>query len=134
MSWIRRDQFLVSWMLSSIGKSMIGQVTHCVTARDIWNVLANLFQYHSKARIMQLQQQIQTQKKGDQSVDTYFLKMREFTDQLADAGKSIADDDLILHILSGFGSEFDVVVVNLTNRPDSLNLQEVQFAFQVHEI
>lgn len=40
----------------------------------------------------------------------------------------------ILHILSGFGSEFDVVVVNLTNRPDNLTLHEVQFAFQAHEI
>lgn len=134
LAWIRRDQFLVSWILSSIGESMLGYVTRCVTAKDIWLVLESLFQSHSKARIMQLQLQLQTQKKGDMTVDAYFLKMREYADQLAAAGKPIADEDLILHILGGFGAEFDAVVVNIANRPDDLNLQEVQYAFQAYEI
>lgn len=80
---------------------------------------------------MQLQLQLQTLKKGELSVDAYFLKMRELADQLAAAGKPIADDDLIMHILSGFGAEFDVVVVNLTNRSDNLNLEEVQFPHEI---
>lgn len=41
--------------------------------------------------------------------------MCEIVDQLAGAGKPIADDDLIIHILGGFGSDFDIFVVNLTN-------------------
>lgn len=49
-------------------------------------------------------------------VDAFFLKMREIADQLAAANKQIADDHLIIHILGGFGSDFDAVVVNLTNR------------------
>lgn len=127
--WIRRDQYLVSWLLSSIGESMLGHVTRCVTSRDIWSVLESLFQSQSKARIMQLQLQLQTQKKGDLSVDDYVLKMRGSA-----AGKLISDDDLITHILAGFGVEFEAVVVNLTHRSDSLNLQEVQFALQAQEI
>lgn len=134
LSWIRRDQFLVSWILSSIGESMLGYVTRCATAKDIWLVLENLFQSISKARVMQLQLQLHTQKKGDLTVDAYFLKMREIADQLAAAGKPMADDDLCLQILGGFGAEYDAVVVNLTSRPDELNLQEVQFALQAHEI
>lgn len=134
LNWIRRDQYLVSWMLSSIGETMLGHVTRCVTANDIWIVLENLFQSQSKARIMQLQLQLQTQKKGDLSVDEYVLKMRNLADQLAAAGKPINDDDLINHILAGFGVEFDAVVVNLTHKTDILNLQEVQYALQAHEI
>lgn len=83
---------------------------------------------------MQFQLQLQTQKKGELSLDAFFLKMCELADQLAAVGKPIADDDLILHILGGFGAKFDAVVVNITNRTDNLNLQEVQFAFQAHEI
>lgn len=60
--------------------------------------------------------------------------MRGFADQLAAVGKNISDDDLICHILAGFGSEFDAVVVNLMHRSDSLNLQEVQYMLQAHEI
>lgn len=68
------------------------------------------------------------------NVDVNFLKMWEFADQSAAAGKPIVDDDLILHILGGFGADFDAVVVNIANRPYNLNLQEVQFAFQEHEV
>lgn len=46
-----------------------------------------------------------------------FQKMCEIVDQLPGAGKPIADDDLIIHILGGFGSDFDIFVVNLTNQP-----------------
>lgn len=62
--------------------------------------------------------------------------MREIyiADKLAAVGKPIADDDLIMSILGGFGAEYDAVVVNLKNRSDILNLQEVQFTFQAHEI
>lgn len=78
---------------------------------------------------MQLQLQLQRQKKGYMSVDAYFVKMREFVNQLVAAGKPIGDEDLILYILGGSGADFDAMVVNITNQPDNLNLQEVQFAF-----
>lgn len=134
IGWICQDQFLVSWLLSSIGESMLGHVTRCVLARDIWSVLESLFQSQSKARTMQLQLQLQTQKKGDLTVDEYFLRMRGFADQLVAIGKTITNDDLICHILAGFGSAFDVVVVNLMHRSESLNLQEAQYMLQAHEI
>lgn len=54
LSWIRRDQYLVSWMLSSISESMLGNITRCVTAKEIWSILEDLFQSQSKARVLQL--------------------------------------------------------------------------------
>lgn len=83
---------------------------------------------------MQLQLQLQMQKKADMFVDDYILKMRGFVDEIAAVGKLISDSDLITNILVGFGIDFEVVVVNLTDVSDSLKLQEVQFALQAHEI
>lgn len=132
--WIRRDQLLLSWLIGSIAEVMIGHITRCVSSRDLWFTLEALFQSQSKARVMQLKLQLQTQKKGDLSIDEFFLKMRGYADSLAAVGKPVADDDLILHILGGFGAEYDAVVVNLTNRSDALTLQEVQYALQAHEV
>lgn len=67
-------------------------------------------------------------------MDEHILKMRGITDLLIDAGHTLIDDDLALQILGGFGLEYDVVEVNLTNRPETLNLQELHFALQAHEI
>lgn len=134
LSWICRDQYLASWMLSSISESMLGNITHCVTACEIWFVLEELFQSQSKARILQLKLQLQTTKKGDLSVDDYFMKMRSYAYLLAAAGSPVSNDDLALQIQNGFGLEYDAVVVNFTNRPETLNLQKVQFALQAQEI
>ncbi|KAH6764971.1 hypothetical protein C2S52_013978 [Perilla frutescens var. hirtella] len=131
--WIRRDQFLLSWLIGSVSEVMIGHITRCVSSRDLWRTLQSLFQSQSKARVMQLKLQLQTTKKGELSIDEYFLKMRGFADSLAAVGKPVEDEDLIMHILGGFGSEYDAVVVNLTNRADSLTLPKVQYALQAHE-
>ena len=47
---------------------------------------------------------------------------------------SISNDELILYILTSFGSEYEAIVVNLTARNEPLNLQEVQFALQTHKM
>lgn len=113
---------------------MLGNITRCVTAREIWSVLEDLFQSQSKARVLQLKLQLQTTKKGDLSVDDYFLKMRSYADLLAAAGYPVSNDDLALQILNGFDLEYDGVMVNFTNRPETISQQEVQFALQAQEI
>lgn len=109
---------------------MLGHITRCVTTRETWTILEDLFQSQSKARVLQLKQQLQTTNKGDLSVDDYFMKMRSHADISAVVGYPMSNDDLVLQILNGFGFAYDAVVVNFTNQPETLNLQEVQFSLQ----
>ena len=53
-AWIRHDQFLMHWLLSSISEAMLGHVTHCRSASEIWYVLERLFVTKSKARVLQV--------------------------------------------------------------------------------
>lgn len=131
-SWRRLDQFLLSWLMSSLSEQMIGHVVHCDTSAAIWEMLAQLFNFQSKARTLQLMSLLQTTKKGSTSVDEYMLKMKNYADGLCAAGFPITEDQLILFILAGLGSEYESVVVNLTSR-DHLSLQEIQFMLQNHE-
>ena len=39
VSWMRIDQFVMSWLLSSISEQMLGHVIHCQSSVEIWNVL-----------------------------------------------------------------------------------------------
>ena len=52
--WMRTDQALMSWLLTSISESMLGHVVHCTTASQIWLTLQQIFTTTSKARILQL--------------------------------------------------------------------------------
>lgn len=58
------------------------------------------------------------------SINDYFLKMRSIDENLAVVGQVIFDDELLLYILASVGSEYDLVMVNLTSCLDSITLQE----------
>ncbi|XP_057803046.1 uncharacterized protein LOC131018337 [Salvia miltiorrhiza] len=133
-AWLRRDQYLLSWMLSSVTESMLGHVVRCSSSREFWSVLERLFMSQSKARIMQLRLLLQTTKKGAMSVEEFFLKMRSYADQLSAVGQIINDDELIMYILSGLGPEYEALVVNIMHRSDNQNLQEIQYSFQAYEL
>ena len=132
-SWIRLDQFVMSWLLSSISEQMLGHVVHCQYAAEVWIVLEQLFSTKSKVRALQLRLSLQTLKKGNDSIEDYLLKMKSLATSLVIAGQQISNDELILYIRGGLGPEFESMIVNLTSR-ESVTLQEVQYMLQTHEM
>lgn len=131
--WICHDQFLLNWLLVFIGESILGHVG-CTTSCDFWTVLEHLFLSNSKACIMQLSLFLQSTKKCTMFVEGFSLKMRGFVDHLFAVGQLITDDELIMYILSDFGPEYEVLVVNTINWLDSQNFQEIQYPFQAYEL
>ena len=69
LQWTRLDQFLLSWLLSSISENMLGHVLHCTTSSEVWKTLDLLFSTKSKARLLHVQFLIQTTKKGTMSIE-----------------------------------------------------------------
>ncbi|KAK6155744.1 hypothetical protein DH2020_009992 [Rehmannia glutinosa] len=123
--WIRRDQLLFSWILSSISESMMGYVSRFSNSAELWTDLETSFRSHSRARVQHLRAQLHASRKGDLSVADYILKMQGIADQIHVAGQVISDDDLIIHILNGLGADFESIVVNLSARTEPLTLQDV---------
>ncbi|KAK6143068.1 hypothetical protein DH2020_023416 [Rehmannia glutinosa] len=52
--------------------------------------------------------------------------MRGIADNMLATGQEVSDEDLIMYILSGFGPEFESIMVNLNASPDSLTLNDSQ--------
>ena len=125
------DQFLVSWLIGSIYVAMLGPVIRCTSTAEIWSTVDEVFRIQSKARILQLRQQLQL-KKSATPVDEYVLKKRTLADCLIAASQPISTDEVILYILSSLGLEYESVVVNITSK-DHITLQRVMFLLQNHE-
>ena len=133
--WNRQDQYLVSWLLSSMSESMLGHVTRCVRASEIWFTLERLNVTQSRARVLHLRNMLQNLKKGDMSIEDYFVKMKNLADLLnVSGGQNFTDDELLLYILGGLGSEYESVVVLLTSRQGEVSLEEAQFMLQTQEM
>ena len=64
-------------------------------------------------------------KKGDLSIEEYFVKMKNIADLLnVSSGQTFTDDELLLYILGGLGSEYEFVVVHLTSCQGTISLEE----------
>lgn len=83
---------------------------------------------------MRYRKQLQNTKIGNLSIEDYFMKMHGVADQLAAIGKTLDDDELLMHIMEGFGPEYESLVVNTMQRNDEPNLQEIQLSFQAYEV
>ena len=66
-------------------------------------------------------------------MDGFILKMKSYVDALSAVGHKIYNDELILFILVGLGSEHEYIIVNITSCLDSLTLQDVQYLLHNHE-
>ncbi|KAB1211559.1 hypothetical protein CJ030_MR6G013301 [Morella rubra] len=62
--WVQQDQMILSALISSLTEPLISQVDGYSTSRAVWTALETLFQSQSQARLIHLQYQLATLKKG----------------------------------------------------------------------
>lgn len=63
-AWMKTDQQLLSWHMSTIQKNLLSTMIHCATAEELWRSLTSMFISQTQAKLMPLRTQIQTLKKG----------------------------------------------------------------------
>lgn len=110
-----------------------GQMIGCTSSTQIWARISQLFASRSRARVMQYKLQLQTLKKGTLSMKDYLDKIKGCIDILAARGHTLSEEDQILHVLGGVGTEFDSVVIYFTSRVETLTLSEVGALLSAHE-
>ena len=85
-SWLRIDQFVMIWLLTSISEQMLGHVVHCHSSAEVWAVLEKLSFTKSKAKALQLCLALQSTKKGGDTIEDYILKMKAMANSLMATG------------------------------------------------
>ena len=120
VAWIAQDQQLVAYLLSSMTKEILVQVSSCDHAAQLWTAITEMFSSQSRSRILQLRSQLSREKKGDLSASAYYSKMKGIADEMAAVGKKIDDDDLISYILNGLDSDYNPFVSSVSVK-DSLS-------------
>jgi hypothetical protein len=112
--WIRKDQFLLSWIISTLSEKVLSQVYGLDTSRLIWVALQNKFASQSQSRISHIKRQLQCLRQGSKSCSEYITDAKSLADQLAVIGKPIDDDDLINFALSGLNPTFNAFITTYT--------------------
>ncbi|KAH6760097.1 hypothetical protein C2S51_017046 [Perilla frutescens var. frutescens] len=126
IAWNRQDKLIMSWLLSSMTNGILVGVTGLTTTKEIWDTLESNFTSQSRAKLMQLKYQLQTLKKGSMTMHEYLNKVKTYCDMLGAAGEKVTDENQILHILAGPGSEYNHVMVSITSRVEPCSLREAR--------
>lgn len=126
IDWSRQDRLLLSWILSSISESILGQAVGCKTSSEAWHTILDNFASQTRAREMQLKTQLQNLKKGSQTMIEYLSKIKNITDSLANIGQPLPFNDHLNSIFRGLPSEYDPFVCSMLTRVDSYKISDVQ--------
>ena len=81
---------------------MVGHIQHLKIVKDAWETLERMYSTNTKARKLQLKNELNTIKKSSsQSIDEYTLKIKELRDVLASIGTIVEDEDFVCCTLNG---------------------------------
>ena len=124
VQWIAQDQQVLSFLLSSMTKEILVQVSSLEHTAEVWKAITEMFSSQSKSRVLQLRSQLSRMKKGDLSASSYYTKMKGLADEMAAAGKKLDDDDIIEYILNGLDAEYNPFVSSMTIK-DNVSLSDL---------
>ncbi|GMI63889.1 hypothetical protein like AT1G34070 [Hibiscus trionum] len=121
----QQDSALCSWLLSSIGSSILPTLVNCKTAFEIWEKIQQAFSISSTMKIMHLQFSLKSLRKRDQTMREYLAQIQAICDSLAACGNPLTETIHISAILSGLPPEYEPVVAVITSSQQPYKLDGV---------
>ncbi|KAG6751187.1 hypothetical protein POTOM_045706 [Populus tomentosa] len=104
--WKQLDQLVMSLLLSSLTEEALSITIGFTTSRDVWNSLETTFSQKSKARELQIKDELHLMKRGSRSISEYSRIFKAHCDQLSAMGRPVEDTDKVHWYLRGLGHEF----------------------------
>jgi hypothetical protein len=96
-----------------LSKEILMHVLRIEHVAGVWITVETMFASQSQSKITNLRIAFPNTKKLNMTSATFFAKMEGFTDELAAAGKTVSDDELVSFILAGLGNGYDSAVAAL---------------------
>jgi hypothetical protein len=125
VSWVARDQVVLSYLLSSLTRETLQHVSRSVTSAQAWKTLADLYSSQTRARSVNTRIALTTTKKNHMTVSDYYAKMCQFADDLATSGTTLHDDELVTYLLAGLDEDYNPIFTIVVARADPMSPSEL---------
>ncbi|XP_023903240.1 uncharacterized protein LOC112015112 [Quercus suber] len=107
IAWKNHEQAMFTFVNSTLSPAILAITVGQKSARGVWKVLEKRFASVSRSHVMSLRNELNAIKKGVDSIDGYFQKIKQVRDRLAAVSVFVDDEELLHIILDGLPSEFD---------------------------
>lgn len=120
------DQKALALIILHVRDHHLTTLSKCATAKDAWDTLETVYKAKSTARRLTLRRQLTTLSKGaDEPMTKYVARARDINDQLIAAGYKVNDEEVIISVLNGLPSDYDIVATILETSDGNLDLDTV---------
>jgi hypothetical protein len=123
--WWAADQQVLSFLLASISKDVLIQVAVKKTSAEAWQKIEAMFSSQTRVRVVNTRLALATTHKGNMTVAVYIGKMHSLGDQMAAAGRTLEDDELVEYILIGLNEEYDSLISVVLAQRDPISVSEL---------
>ena len=104
--WKRQNSFILYGIIGSISLNLLALVSASETSYQAWIKLEKTYANKSRTRILSLHDSLMKVKKNSQSIVEYMQSIKKITDDLTLVRYPLNDDELVIHVLNGLGSEY----------------------------
>ena len=101
--WNQGARKVMHWLSISVKDTMIGHIQDAKSPKGAWDILVQLFATNTKARKIQLKNELHTVEKKNMSISDYTLKIKSICEPLASINVTVDDDDKVEVCLRGLG-------------------------------
>lgn len=123
--WFAVDQQVLGFLLTSLSRDILAQVTMAKTSAEAWKVITDMFASHTRACATNVCLALATTKKENMTIAQYYGKMKGFADEMAAAGRPLDDEELVMYIYNGLDFEYNSIVSSLVTRSDPVTPPEL---------
>ena len=99
LTWRIKDKALLSLINSTLTPPVFSLVVGTTTSREVWNTLEQRFTSTLRANILNLKLELQSLKKGSDSVNTFLQKIKIARDKLLAIVVIVDNEELICIVL-----------------------------------
>ncbi|PWA48240.1 hypothetical protein CTI12_AA492370 [Artemisia annua] len=123
--WYRQDQTLLSAILGSCSDMIQPIISSATSSKEAWDRLLHSYANASRSRIISLKSKLAKNPKGNKSVAEFLNEMRSIADELALIQNPISEEDLVVHIISQLGDEFNSLVAAIKVRESPITYSDL---------
>ena len=131
-AWIQQDQWMLSWLQSTVSSSVMTRILGCTHASQLWQRIQDHFLKLTRARARQLRSELRATTLDDRSVDDYLQRIKHLVDSLASVGDSIPSQQHIDVILEGLPRDYGPVISIIESKFEDIQLEEVEALLIAH--
>ncbi|MCO5558523.1 hypothetical protein L7F22_012108 [Adiantum nelumboides] len=104
--WHQRSAKVMYWLSFSVSDSIVGYIYDVDSPKDAWDNLIAFNATNTRARKIQLKNELNLIKQEDLSVNDHTLKRKALCENLFSIGVAVDDDDKVEACLRGLGKAY----------------------------